>query len=341
VAWTVETMRPLVERWDERVRGEVSRFRRLVPEAAAAASVLRAAADERQVAAAEDRLSLQLPPSYRSFLLISNGAYASTLGAEAVISGFESRHGFLAVESVAPAVEADADTVELWTGEPELNNPANDRVPASEKSVEVGYFQPIKDALLVSRPHETFRDMLVPRAGEVEWELWAFAKEGAIAHRSFADFLLAELGRVDRRPKQEHADKYVAEVREGKLYALERLAELADPRIGDIALEVLADESAPITLADYPPRVRERERVLRCAHVLGLLAEKRFIPTLRTAYANATTLEPQRATLDALVRCGAADAIDLLANAATNHADPAMREWAAWKLEQTRARRPE
>jgi hypothetical protein len=57
-----------------------------------------------------------LPPSYRAFLLFSNGAHASALGAERIHAGRAERHGLLPVEEVFYAVDADAETVELWIG---------------------------------------------------------------------------------------------------------------------------------------------------------------------------------------------------------------------------------
>ncbi len=179
------------------MRREIGSSARLIPEAEARNSVLREPASEGEVIEAEERLGLPFPPSYRSFLLISNGAYASSIGAEVVHREEERRNGFLAVQDVAPMAEVDAGKIELWATEPILNDPAKDEAPVGIKGLDVRYFKPMQHALLISRPHENYRDALVPRSGEQEWEFWVFHHSGAVAYRSFADWLLAVLKRPD------------------------------------------------------------------------------------------------------------------------------------------------
>jgi hypothetical protein len=313
VEWVPEVIAPLLARWDERVRSEVSRFRGLPPEVAERESVLREPATEEQVRAAEERLGLRLPGSYRAFLLVSNGADASTLGAE---EGF-ARHGFLPVEQIAPAAEADSFYVDIWTEDEGMLNPENDNRPPPSKGVDVGNFAPMRDALLISRPHEAFRDMLAPRAGESEWELWACAKEGSIAYRSFGDFLRAEITRPSFGPEPTLADDYVAQVHAGQHWMLHALAEIDDPRTGELAVEILQQEDPP---SGWPSTnlMWERERAVLAVHVLGLLADPRFIPALRAALGRARGMDMRRAGLVAIAACGAPDAFDLLCDAATS-----------------------
>jgi hypothetical protein len=329
IDWTPEAITPLLAHWDERVRGEVSRFDRLAPEVAERRSVLREPATEEQVRAAEARLGLRLPDSYRAFLLVSNGAHASTLGAE---SG-SALHGFLPVGEIASAAEADSFYVDIWTDDEVMLNPENDDPPPPGKGVDVGYFAPIRDALLISRPHEAFRDMLVPRAGEAEWELWACAKEGSIAYRSFADFLLAELDKPRFGPEPTLADEYVAQVRAGDRWKLKALAELDDPRTGELAIEILEQEDPP---GDWTGTELwwERERSVTGAHVLGLLADPQYIPALRAALARAKGMDMRCGALVALASCGAPDAFELLSVAATNDPDDRVRFAAVTKLPQ-------
>lgn len=126
VLWTVDAMRPLVAAFDERVRRDMSRFDRLREPAHARGSVLREPASEEDIAGAEARLGVGLPPSYRSFLLISNGAYASALGAEVQYPAFlrDWRHGLLRVADIDRTVNADPVGVEVWCETiPELNDP--------------------------------------------------------------------------------------------------------------------------------------------------------------------------------------------------------------------------
>jgi SMI1 / KNR4 family (SUKH-1) len=74
--WDVQRMRAVVAEWDEVLRAEVPAYARLLPEAEKRGSVLRPPATPDEVAAAEERLGVRLPPSYRSFLLVANGADA-------------------------------------------------------------------------------------------------------------------------------------------------------------------------------------------------------------------------------------------------------------------------
>jgi cell wall assembly regulator SMI1 len=64
----------LVRRWDELLVAE-KRWGEYWP-VTETGTVLRAGASEAEIAALEARLGVQLPPSYRAFLAISNGAWA-------------------------------------------------------------------------------------------------------------------------------------------------------------------------------------------------------------------------------------------------------------------------
>jgi hypothetical protein len=320
VEWTADKVEFLARKWDQRVRREVSRFERVVPEIEERGTVLREPASEEQVAAAEKRLGVRLPPSYRAFLLISNGAHASPLGAEKTHAGGPSRHGFLPVGDVAPAAEADAFTVELWTGLEALNEPKHDRRPTGREPVNVGYFQPLKRGLLVSRPLEVWRSVLVPRDGVEEWELWDMAKEETGAYRSFADFLWYQVHRPEWMPVPERADEYAAAVRLGRLGDLDRLAEIGDPRAGPLAAEWLESEQF-----EY-----EWERMTP-AMVLSKLGDPAHIPALLRAYERATIGNYRITLMAALEAAGAPEARELI-RAAAEDRDESVRRWATWKL---------
>ena len=79
--WTVENIRPVVEEWDAALRARVPAYARLVPAAEARGSVLRPPATPTDIAAAEKAIGMTFPPSYRSFLLIADGADAGPLHA--------------------------------------------------------------------------------------------------------------------------------------------------------------------------------------------------------------------------------------------------------------------
>ncbi len=319
MSWAPDEVVRLAHEWDERVRREVSRFDRVVPEIEQHGTVLREPATEEQLAEAEERLGVRLPPSYRAFLLVSNGAYASSLGAEKTYAADSSRHGLLPIEEVAPAAEADASTVELWTGDG-LDDPEQDNPPTGADPVRVWYYEPLRRGLLASRPLQVWRDILVPRDGAVEWELWEMAWDGASAYRSFADFLWFQVNRPEWMPEPERASEYVEGVRGGKLNMLDSLAEIGDPRAGELAAQWLESDQLEHEWDRMGP-----------AGVLRKLADPAHSAALLRAYERATIDDYRTTLLAALDAAGAPEAEELILRAAAD-LDPQVRRWASWKL---------
>ncbi len=140
MSWTVNT--PLVRQFDERVRRDMSRFDRLREPAHSRRTVLRESASETDIAEAESRLGVKLPPSYRSFLLNGNGAYASALGAETQHRGENQwRHGLLRVSGIERTVKADPIGARVWCDEiPAHLDQNNDVLPAAGDPQVVGYY---------------------------------------------------------------------------------------------------------------------------------------------------------------------------------------------------------
>jgi SMI1 / KNR4 family (SUKH-1) len=323
VEWTVEKVSFLAHKWDERVRRETSRFDRLAPEIEERGTVLREPASEEQIAAAEARLGVALPLSYRAFLLVSNGAHASFLGTETLnAAGKPTRHGFLPVEEVMPAAETDAATVELWTEADGLNDAENDRPPTGRMPTTVGNYQPLKRGLLLSTPLDTYREVLVPREGAEEWEVWDMGFEGAGAHRSFGDFLRFQVERPHWMPEPERADEYAAAVGRGQLGYLDSLAEVGDPRAGSLAAEWLESDQLQT----------EWERV-GPARVLSKLADPETIPAMLRAYRRASVHNDNYriALIAGLDAAGAPEAAELIRAAAEDNNEQ-VRRWARFKL---------
>lgn len=324
MAWTVQALRPLVEAFDERVRGELSRFDRLREPAHSRNSVLRDPAPEEEIRRAEERLGVSLPPSYRSFLLISNGAYASALGAE-IQHPFEAewRHGLLRVADIDLAVNADPIGVEVWCDQiPELNDPANDAPPKLGEPQRVDYFAPFRDGLVITHIHNGSNLLaLVPRPGREEWELWDMYWEGATAHASLADFLEWFLARPERRkPRREDADELVATFRTTGKWTLDDLAELGDPRVFELAREAV--EAGPL-----------RQSVAR---LLGQMAAPEGLPLLREIYRTSEEWAFRLQALSALEQSQAGD-IDELLRDALGDDDENVRSWAERRLAARRA----
>jgi hypothetical protein len=185
--WDVGRMRPLALEWDAAVRAEVPAYARLVPEAEARGSVLRRAATDAQVTAAEARLHVVLPPSYRAFLLVANGADAGRLGADSVQRlGTADPTGLLAVEDVVPLSDAVPKLVPMWR-EAMDQFADRQREPAAAKPTQVYDFTPGLEALLLTRPSQLAIVALVPFPGE--WQVWEFDHSEVSAHQSLATYL--------------------------------------------------------------------------------------------------------------------------------------------------------
>ncbi|MEA2412999.1 MAG: hypothetical protein QOC77_3560 [Thermoleophilaceae bacterium] len=319
----VDDVPQLVRAWDERLQRDTSRFDLLAPEAIATGTLLREPATESEIADAERRLRVSLPPAYRAFLLTSNGAWASSLGPETQHWGRTNRHGFVRAGEIAPLSEVDPFLIQIWTEPDIFRDPDRDRPPRDDEITEVEYYEPIRHALVISRPFDAFKDLLVPRAASEEWEVWQFAKEGAGAHRSFAAFLRWQLARPDRRPKPELADQYAEEVRQGTPHRLNDLAELGDPRTGELALAHLLD-----------PHVTEFFK-RGWVQPLVKLADPAFVPDLRRLYEQATLGDFRMDLLEALDRCGDPEIEETLEAVTNDPADPAAR-FARLLLEQHR-----
>jgi hypothetical protein len=123
--------------------------------------VLRPGAPESQLAATADRLGVALPPSYRAFLAVSDGADAGVFG---------------------------ADRVERWYGEhrgtlfgTETLRPSNEGVPT-----QVMDFEPGLRAVALTEPQQDATLALVPFEGE--WQVWWLVHDQVTAYLSFAEF---------------------------------------------------------------------------------------------------------------------------------------------------------
>ncbi len=303
----------------------MSRFDLPAPEVVETGSLLREPASEDDIRLAEDRLGVSLPPTYRAFLLTSNGAHASSLGPEVQHWGETRRHGFVSADRIRRLAEVDDGPflIGIWTGDAIFIDPERDKPPQGDEIAAVAYYVPMRDALLISEPMDVFKDLLVPRAGREEWEVWQFAKEGAGAYRDFAAFLRNQINRPDRRPNPELADLYAAEVRDGKRPRLHDLAEIGDPRVGPLAFAYMLD-----------PNVDEFWK-RGWAQPVGKLADPAFIGDLRRVYEQATLPDFRMELLHALIRCGDPEIGKTLRAIAADPDDGAQR-WAGLVLPQLR-----
>lgn len=237
-----EDLRSVLGRWDEAVRAGVGRFDEVAPHVAKYGTVLRAGASPAAVTAAEQRLGVVLPASYREFLLVSDGAWASSLG----VSTASSMEGqLLGAERVGWFVDVDPDHALAWAdGVGSFDEPEEDAHPGYEP-VEVWDFDRMRDALVIGVNFDGMDELLVPRVGIEEWEVWLTYKEGATAYRSFADFLRWHTENAPPPADPARVDEYAADALSGQdPWALTRLAEVDGDRALIVAMEVL-DRASP------------------------------------------------------------------------------------------------
>lgn len=268
--WDVERMRPIVAEWDEALRAELPAYKRLVPAAEARGSLLRPQAAPEAVVAAEARLGARFPPSYRSFLLIADGADAGARAPSYVLRGLgEIEQRLLGAEEVAAFSDDDnlVWLVDMWQGN--LQEFADRQEVPAEEPVQVFDFAPGVNALLITVPVQDGIVGLVPF--DPEWQVWEFFWDEVRAHRSFADFLSFS-ARASRQTVAERVERIRSiDVAGAGWIEATTLADHGDPRAVGVACTRLLD-----TRESYGSKER-------MARLLGWLGDPRAIPALRTA----------------------------------------------------------
>ncbi|MEM7558613.1 MAG: SMI1/KNR4 family protein [Planctomycetota bacterium] len=146
-------------------------------------------ASDQQVAAAESRLEVSFPPSYRQFLMITNGWR---------MTGWQSI-GVLPVLDVDWLRNRDPELIEIWC-DVDVEEIEDDEyfVYGDAQDCLSMRREYLQDVLLISTPSWANQDyfFLNPKiVFEGEWEAWHFSTEfpGACRYRSFYDLMLAEL----------------------------------------------------------------------------------------------------------------------------------------------------
>jgi cell wall assembly regulator SMI1 len=270
--WDVERMRVLAADWDKALRAEVPAYARLLPEVEARGSVLRPPATTDEVAAAEERLGVRLPASYRSFLLVANGADAAGSGAGYVLRGVSAaeEEQILSVEDVVAFADDEhlAWLVDMWRGN--FESVADRQQLPGDEPVDVYDFEPGLRALLVTAAIQHGTVGLVPTGGE-EWQVWQFFHSDVVAHRSFADFLSYCTRRARGRVADRAERMRVLDFGHLAFGDVELLAAHGDPRAVEAAGKFLLAPGA-----SGPWKVE-------FALTLGRIGDPTAIPMLRAA----------------------------------------------------------
>jgi hypothetical protein len=310
--WDVERMRAVAGEWDAALRAVLPAYARLVPEAEARGSVLRVGAAEVDVVAAERRLDVTLPPSYRSFLLLSDGADAGVLGADRVERFYgEHRSAFCGVGSLRPLSDHVDWLVPQWL-EAFADVADQQKPPSADGPSQVFDFAPGLSALALTEPQQDGTLALVPFPGE--WQVWDFQHSEVTGYVSFAQYLRDQARRAWSQVAERDARARTA-LTDGSSFAdATALAEAGDPRAVGAACRVLArgdDRAVPLLIK---------------------LGDPEAIPTLRAAYADASTQQLRVMLVWALQSCGDRWIVEELSRLVDLAAQPEAK-WAASMLE--------
>ncbi|QHT55503.1 hypothetical protein GXP71_04940 [Cellulomonas sp. H30R-01] len=194
------TMHELLRTWSRLVLDDVPLG--MVPTSVAReeGTVLRAPASEDAVLATEDRIGRRLPPSYREFLRISDGAYADLFGATATdADGWWDEWpsdssvvgiGLLPCEETRWWRDDDPQGARMYADTAaDADGPA--RIVTD--GADIWPWAPFADGLVIGRGWFPGTTCLVPRDGVEEWEVWQIVKETSKAFHSFRSMLEHEV----------------------------------------------------------------------------------------------------------------------------------------------------
>jgi HEAT repeat protein len=298
----------VLSRWDQLQQRQATHDGfALPPPVVESGSALRAGADEEAVTALERRLGVSLPPSYRAFLLLSDGAYAQPgwgfPGLPIRTSDPVERRslGLLDSEQVGWFRDREPQYHDVWGFEvlaldsvphpdfsrrvPECEYLDHDRAqdPSSAKNGHVRY------ALQVSADVDGYTILLNPLVvgSDGEWEAWDFGHKnvGAARYRSFLELLEDDvrgiekvLGRPSWRAERAEAAPKLEPVEELAEILLDPSRDVSERQAAAGRLGLHDDRAALDALAaaagDPEPRVQ--------AAVVGALAS-RADPAARAA----------------------------------------------------------
>ncbi|PFG18179.1 SMI1/KNR4 family protein SUKH-1 [Propionicimonas paludicola] len=200
-----ETVHRLVLDWEAAVLDGLDEDER-VP------SILRAPASAEAIAALEERLGRTLPPSYRAFLELTDGAITKPGWDHILLPSNEGDDaGLLTTGQVGWLRDKSPDTVEIWSDGPESNLP--DEVyfdySRTQDCVQLKVSH-LPHLLQISCFEWESAILLNPLAcqSDGEWEAWSFdvTDPGAFRYRSFADLLRADTTELRKRHAQEIAE---------------------------------------------------------------------------------------------------------------------------------------
>ncbi len=242
-------------------------------------TVLLSGATEEQLRAAEERLGVSLPPSYRAFLAMSNGAHADGVGLGIRVSAADDpampEPALWPCERIDWAGRVDRRLVDMWATEAAGGVTDPDRHPGYDSGIAESryldhaaeqdpvHFKPghLRHALQISRNVDGYALFLNPLVGDSsgEWEVLDFGTKapGAFRYATFRDFLadrldsdesmgLSEGEAADRLDTALDQDAPAMErmIAVGALMLSSRRSEAVVTALVDVALDSGADTQA-------------------------------------------------------------------------------------------------
>ncbi len=250
-------------------------------------SVLCAPASEERIVALERRLGVTLPPSYRAFLGVSDGALAQP--AAGVIRGPEPL-GFVGCEQVGWLRDYDPVDVDIWASG-EFKDPFHSSAAevayldheAGGVSADAAKCGHLLYALRISNWDDSGLCLLNPLVVDQdgEWEVWHFSVKylGAFRFRSFRAFLEYDVGELESAPARQ-----------------------AEWRGDPLAHEAIAlDGSRP-----------ESERLAAAGRLVSASREGLVLPLLLTWAAPGAAIDVRQGALRCLAQCRDPRALEAL-----------------------------
>lgn len=257
-------MEGIVRRWDVALRDGGDRQGHLPPAVRAAGTVLRAPATAAAIEALERRLGAALPPSYRSFLAVTDGCSAKPGWGIVDPGGTPLDHvGMLPSAAVGWTRDLTPDLAPAYDGD---SDPADDPDAEPDQPDEIYYDYSLDHDCVAFRTGHLAGTLQVACFdwGETvllnpahvepdgEWEAWTFGNSypGAFRYRSFATLLAEDLARREARLSEPTSPARSAEWQRLQAERF-RVAELSGT---DYWASVAVDPAAPDEMRDWAIR---------------------------------------------------------------------------------------
>lgn len=235
------SMAELARRWSDLLLADADVLGPWQPtrDVVASGSLLRPPASEEQIADVERRLGRELPPSYREFLLVSDGAYGDLRGVTMwdLDRGAESAPPESDVVGVGFLPVADLRwlrTERLWEAELCEDTAMDARDGdgdgrATQDGQEVWPWRAFADGLIIAPDKGPGTTCLVPFDGTDEWQVWEISKECSEAYLSFRSLLEHMVAAREPVETADVAEHVIAHALLGEPWAWKRLSRITAP----------------------------------------------------------------------------------------------------------------